>query len=397
VSPARLVAAVALLAAAAGVGAQESPRAVSSDPALVELASVLLPDLADRSGLELRGPVRLERRSREQLTRYLEEKLDQELPPAEARATVDVYALLGLVPADLDLRSVLLGLYGEQVAGFYEPDSTALFVMDDQPEAQLQGVLVHELVHAIQDQNFDLDSITERRLGNDRTTAAQAAIEGHATLVMLEHLTEQMTGMPIDLGRVPDFATQMRPLLQGMRAQFPVLAGAPRIVQEALLFPYLEGTSFVQAMWSGGERLAPFGERLPESTEQVLAGSTGDDPHELELTVAGARVVREDGLGRFELGIFLEEHGADAAAADGWEGDRYALVELPDGSRALGWYVIWEDAPARSRYLSAMQGVLPRLGTQASLETVDVSGLPATMLRVGRIGAVTARLRAAEP
>jgi hypothetical protein len=278
---------VGVLLGVTACGAQQAddPKVISSDPALVELASALLPDLATRSGLELREPVRLERRSREQLIRYLQEKLDEELPPSAARATVDVYALLGLVPPDLDLRSVLLGLYTEQVAGFYEPDSTALFVMDDQREEELRGVLVHELVHAIQDQNADLDALTDRDLGNDRATAAQAAIEGHATLVMFEHMTEEMAGMPIDLADVPDFSTQMRPLLQGMSTQFPALAGAPRIIQEALLFPYLEGTSFVQALWARGERVAPFGEWLPESTEQVLARTTADDPVELALSV----------------------------------------------------------------------------------------------------------------
>jgi hypothetical protein len=392
-------AAVAAALAVAACGAQQAPnpRVLSSDPELVQLASDLLPDLVARSGLELREPVRLERRSREQLTRYLQDKLDEELPPDEARATVAVYALLGLVPADLDLRSVLLGLYREQVAGFYEPDSTALFVMDDQPEAALQGLLVHELVHAIQDQNADLDVLTDRDLGNDRTTASQAAIEGHATLVMLEHMTEQMMGVRIDIGDVPDFAAQMRPLLQGMTTQFPALAAAPRILQEALLFPYLEGTSFVQALWSSGERIAPFGDHLPESTEQVLARSTEDDPVELELTVPssgpnGPHVVREDGLGRLEVGIFLEEHGADGAAADGWEGDRYVLVELADGTRALGWYAVWEDGAARSRFMAAMRAVLPRLGSGASLDPVDVAGRPATLLEIGRIGAVTARL-----
>ena len=398
----RLLAQAALLAAGASVtvsacGAQQADsRVVSSDPALVELASELLPDLVRRSGLELREPVRLERRSREQLIRYLEVKLDEELPSDEARATVDVYALLGLVPSDLDLRSLLLGLYTEQVAGFYEPDSTALFVMDDQPDAALQGLLVHELVHAIQDQNADLDAITNREMGNDRSTAAQAAIEGHATLVMLEHLTEQMVGVPVDIADVPDFAAQMRPLLQGMRTQFPALAGAPRIIQEALLFPYLEGTSFVQALWAGSERserVAPFGADLPESTEEVLARRTGDDPVELELSVTGPRVIREDGLGRLEVGIFLEEHGAASSAADGWEGDRYVLVEIAGGTRALGWYALWEDTAARSRFMTAMQTVLPRLGSEAFLDSVDVGGRPATFLQVGRIGGVTARIR----
>jgi hypothetical protein len=267
--------------------------------------------------------------------------------------------------------------------------------MDDQPEAALQGLLVHELVHAIQDQNADLEALTDGDLGNDRTTAAQAAIEGHATLVMLEHMTEQMAGVPIDLADVPDFSAQMRPLLQGMRSQFPALAGAPRIIQEALLFPYLEGTSFVQALWTRGgrtgERVAPFGEHLPKSTEQVITRGTADDPVELELDVTGPPAIREDGFGRLELGIFLEEHGADPAAADGWEGDRYVLVEIADGARALAWYTVWEDGSARSRFTSAMQRVLPRLGSVASLDSLDVDGRPATLLQIGRVGGVTAR------
>ena len=71
----RISAAVLLLG---GIGvacaAQDRPAlVVSSDPDLAELASRLLPDLARRSGMELRAPVRLERRSREELVRYLDD------------------------------------------------------------------------------------------------------------------------------------------------------------------------------------------------------------------------------------------------------------------------------------------------------------------------------------
>ena len=238
-----------------------SSMVVSSDPVLRDLAADILPALARRSGMELKEPVRLEFRSREELVRYLEFKFDEDLPVAEARARVDAYALLGLVPADLDLREVLLGLYTEQVAGFYEPDSTALFVLDDQPEEAMEALLIHELVHAVQDQTANLDALTDSDLGGDRATAAQAAIEGHATLVMLEYMTEQMTGTAVDLGQIPNFATQLRPALQAMVGEFPALASAPRVIRESLLFPYLEGAGFVQGLWQEGERIAPFGTR----------------------------------------------------------------------------------------------------------------------------------------
>ena len=245
---------------------------VSSDPELAELAGALLPDLARRAGMELREPVRLERRSRSELIRYLESKLDEELPPSEADAIVEAYALLGLVEPGLDLRAMLLGLYTEQVAGFYEPDSTALFVMDDQADADLEGLLVHELVHAVQDQTADLDALTDPDLGSDRAAAAQAAIEGHATLVMFEYVAEQQYGRPLDLSQVQGFGALLRQSLAGVQGQFPALAGAPRILQETLIFPYVEGAVFLQKIWAQGERVVPFGENLPLSTEQILSG-----------------------------------------------------------------------------------------------------------------------------
>jgi hypothetical protein len=347
----------------------------SSDPDLAELAGALLDDLADRSGLQLREPVRLETRTRDELVSYLEFKLDEELPEDEARFTVETYALLGLVPDTLDLRAVLLSLYTEQVAGFYDPDSTALFVLDDQPAVALQGLLVHELVHAVQDQSVDLDALTDPALGNDRQTAAQAAIEGHATLVMLEYLTEQMRGAPVDLGEIPDFASTLRPALEGMSAQFPALSGAPAVIQESLLFPYLEGAGYVQDLWRNGERMAPFGDRLPLSTEQVLTHDRNDGPVPLELEVEGGRVLHEDGLGRLEVGVLLDTHlgGGRANVAEGWGGDRYVLVE-GDGASGLAWISVWDDEDSRDGFVAALAGRLSGFGGDATLEAIAGRG-----------------------
>lgn len=391
--------AVALLALGACGGTAQEPQSelvVSSDARLADLAAALLPDLAARSGLELRAPIRLEMRTREELIRYLENKLDEELPEAEARATIEAYALFGLVSRTMNLREVLLGLYTEQVAGFYEPDSTALFVLDDQPQEALEGLLVHELVHAVQDQWADLDALTDPALGNDRATAAQAAIEGHATLVMLEYMTEQMQGSPVDLGSIPNFAAQLRPALEGMRAQFPALAAAPPVIQESLLFPYLEGAGYVQALWAEGERMAPFGEYLPASTEQILGGVGADAPVELTISVSGASVSHEDVLGRLELGVMLDQHlgAGSGSVADGWGGDRYVLVDTGNSEYGLIWYCVWDDVTARDRFAQRFQGALASLGGPASLEVTEVDGHAAILLRVGNTDGVSAEATA---
>ncbi len=357
----------------------------SSDPQLRTLAGALLRDLAGRSGMELREPVRLEKRSRAELVRYLEHKLDEELSPEEARQAVAAYHLLGLASADLDLRGVLLALYTEQVAGFYEPDSTALFILDDQPAPSLQGLLIHELVHAVQDQSAELDVITDPELGNDRATAAQAAIEGHATLVMLEFLAEQQRGSAVDLATLPDFGTTLRPALEGMRSQFPALADAPAVIQEALLFPYLEGTGFVQGMWADSGRVAPFGARLPRSTEQVLTGDLSDEPVPVEVEVPGWEVVETDVLGRLELGILLDTHvgPAGSTAATGWGGDRWVLLRGPDGVQGLVLATAWDDAAARDRFVTALRPRLDGFPRAASLEIGESDAGPLAVLRVG--------------
>ena len=194
---------------------------VSTDPDLGARVSELLPELAARAGMELVRPIRVERRTREELESYLLFKLDQDMPPDEARNLTRTYSLVGLVDEGLDLRALLVSVYREQVAGFYDPDSTALFVMDDMPAEMLETVLIHELVHAVQDQTANLDSLTAEFRGNDRQAAAQSAIEGHATLIMLEYMTEQMRGEPVDLSELPDFSQALGPALAAMRESIP--------------------------------------------------------------------------------------------------------------------------------------------------------------------------------
>lgn len=375
---------------------------VSDDPVLRQLATEMLPDLARRSGLELKAPVRLARRSRAELEKYLTAKLDEEMPAAEARDVAESYRLLGLVPEGLDLRALLLSVYLEQVAGFYDPDSTALFVMDDQPEDAVRTVLMHELVHAVQDQSVDLDSLTSRKRGNDRQMAAQAAIEGQATLVMLEYLVEQQTKRPVDLTEVPEIVAQMRPDLEGLRAQYPALANAPAIVQETLLFPYTEGTGWVLNLWRAARgRPSPLAERLPQSTEQLMTGGPAsspgrDEPTEVTLRVAGTRY--SNSLGELETRVLLRElAGAPAeAAASGWDGDRFALLDGADGP-SLVWFSVWDDAPARDRFVAALRSGLAKLPRPATVVAQDVEGRPGALLSVGARASVAVTLAGGRP
>ena len=391
-----------VLTSLACAGVEESALVTSSDPQLARIAARILPDLAARSGMELREPVRVERRSRAELERYLEFKIDEEFPEGRAELVSEAYALLGLVPVDLDLRRTLKALYLEQVAGFYEPDSTTLFVLDDQPEDEIESLMVHELVHAIQDQNTDLDAITSLELDNDRRVAALAAIEGHATLVMFEFLLQGQGAL--DLTQPPNFAVSLGPALEAARAGSPTLAGAPLILQESVLFPYRGGVTFVEALWrERGGRPPPFGSDLPVSTEQILhpeefARGQPDVPRRVEVSVGdGWSILYEDTLGELELGILLETAGASRTSARGWGGDRYALLDDGDGHHSLAWFGVWDTEAQRDKFVLELTLRLSVFPEPATLTALEIGGLPWTLLLVGDVPDVTASVGDLEP
>ncbi len=202
---------------------------------------------------------------------------------------------------------------------------------------------------------------------------------------MLEYLTEQMRGAPVDLAKIPDFSASLRPALEGLRSQFPALAGAPPVIRESLLFPYLEGAGYVQNLWREGRRVAPFGDLLPRSTEQVLTHDLTDPPVLLDVDVTGARRLRVDDLGRLETGVLLDTHAGAGSArfAKGWGGDEYELVRLAGGGEGLAWASVWDDAAARDAFVAALEPHLDGLPAPATLETVEVDGSPGALLRVG--------------
>lgn len=365
---------------------------VRSDDELALLVDSMLPSLGRLASLEPREPVRMERRDRDGVRAYVEARLDQELPAAELAGLHATYAQLGLIPDTLDLRALLLELYTEQIVGYYDPEEATLYVVEGASPEALQPVLAHELVHALQDQYAPLDSLIAPERGGDRQAAAHAALEGHATLVMYAYQAEILQGARLDPTRLPNPADQIAAGYAQQSAQFPVLERAPLIVRETMLFPYIGGAGFVYRLWQAEalDRPAPLGRWLPQSTEQVLHPqdrfiNTRDEPTELRFDSVpeGWTVIRENTLGELEVGLFLEEHlGAGGREhARGWDGDRYRLLEDPEGARVLVWFSIWDDGAAAEGAAAALAGIdLP--GRTVSVEPVAFGDRPGLRLVV---------------
>lgn len=367
---------------------------------LDQMAAEMLPRLQVLSGLEARAPINLAWQSRENMERFVTEQLDQELPAEYIEGVRETYVAFGFIPDTLDLKRLLTDLYSEQVVGYYDPPTKTLYVVEGAPAGDIRTVLAHELVHALQDQHVDLDSLVARERGNDRQTAAQAAFEGQATLVMFALVLEQQFGSPIAPDQIPPLGNQLRPLLESQNSRFPVFRSAPRIIRETLLFPYIGGAAFVQALWNAANPdgqdpatarfPAPIDSLLPESTEQIMYPeqrfiAARDLPTEVELAPGPAewRIIHEDNLGELEVSILLQEHLGDAAgsASQGWDGDQYRLLASPDGRRALVWYSVWDDGAAADRFAAAYQRVLEsRPDRRGRVERLEVDGRPMVLV-----------------
>ncbi len=365
---------------------RDRASAVRHDAALRDLVQQRIPGIERATGLTFKEAPNVARRTREQVKDYILRKLDAETPPAELAAVEAAYKLFGLLPDTLELRAVLLSVLGEQIAGYYDPDSATLFVVADVDSFLLRTTLSHELVHALQDQYMPLDSLLYQKRQSDRLMAAKAILEGQATLAQtLAMMPEQ---------RREDLRSfwEQRVVLDQQYAQMREYAGAPLWLREWLVFPYLAGADFVLWFERQHPGQQPYGRALPRSTEQILHPdryAAADEPTALEFVGPAPDTLRyEDGLGEFEIRVLFQEALGDrfgeraTALAAGWDGDRYQLLGA-DGAFALVWYTVWDDAAAADRFDRSLRRAWERRerpGRTARITRLTVDGQPGVRL-----------------
>lgn len=377
----------ALVAAAlAGVGCSERARAVQREAELKQVVDQMMSPVERATGLTFkRHPTVLER-TRSQVRDYVVHKSDHDLPPAEINGMQAAYRLFGLLPDSVDLRRTVIDLLTEQVAGYYDADSNALFIPMDIDPAQARLVVSHELVHALQAQYVNLDSLIQQDQQNDRRSAAQAILEGQATLAQILVL---MPEQKVD--SLPDF-WELRDALGKQQAQMAVFASAPMWLRESLIFPYLGGAEFVRRFQHLHAGKQPYGTLMPVSTEQILhvdRYEAGDRPHTVQfLRPAADTVIYENDLGEFETRLLLEQLLSNTATATalatGWDGDRYQV--LGHAADVLVWYSAWDNAAAADRFAAGLKRAWAArrshggAGRKWDVTRLPIGGVPAVRL-----------------
>jgi hypothetical protein len=305
------------------------------------------PRLEKTVGLKFKSAPKYEARSKEEVRQFLERRFAEDLPDEELRGTERAYKRLGLLPDTLNLRKFMLALLTEQIVGYYDPTTDVLYIVQGASDEMVGITVSHELVHALQDQYFPLDSLQKVRRKNDRQVAAQAVIEGQATLEQIA----SMIGGGTMIANFPGGWDRVREMIREGQNAMPLFAGAPMLIQETLLFPYLSGAEFMKNFKDKNEGKPPFGD-MPVSTEQVLHEDrffvTRDPPTAVTLPAPnGGRDAYDNDLGEFETRLFLYQHLKDRDAAyrgaAGWDGDRYVSFQTGRGD-GIAWLTVWDTS-----------------------------------------------------
>lgn len=322
-------------------------RIQSEDAELRSAALRMLGDLERLSGLKAIQPIHVARQNESELRDLLYAAMNESRE--EMTAALEAYVILGIAPQTFDAYTIM-NSQASEIAGYYDPETKKLYVLDNVPPEGVEVVLAHELVHALQDQHIDLKSNYDSH-DDDRGMAFQAVVEGHASMVMAAWMIEQVTGGRVNPAAMPSVADQLRrsPIVTGL-----AIPNGPRALQRIFYFPYIEGSSFVRTLWKfRPDRLAVGLDSLrPSSTEQVLNAERSllamrDEPMDVafEPPPLGWMSRHETILGEFGMRLVLEENlGSNAAtAANGWRGDRVRLLDDGGAGRVLQWRTVWDD------------------------------------------------------
>jgi hypothetical protein len=312
-----------------------APKTVKAPKeALLAAADEITRQVGALRGLPAKNPLQRGVLSRAEIGQKLKERIAKEYTPEEVRNESRVLKRLGLLAPDADYEKLILDILMEQVAGFYDPFVSKLFIADWLPLEMQRPALAHEIQHALQDQHFDLKRFaTPIKDDGDRQLARAALVEGDGTAVMLEFQAQAM-GLPLD--QLPDLIAQIgKQMLQGGMGNTPQFDKAPAFLKETLIFPYLGGLTFVAHLHRGApwSKVDAVFKNPPESTEQVLHPEkylAKELPVKIVPaalpSLASLKELRRDVLGELAWKVLLAsklpEDVAQKAAA-GWGGDRY--------------------------------------------------------------------------
>jgi hypothetical protein len=351
-----------------------------------------------QTGLPIKKQVKRRLTSRDEVESYLTKHMKDKDVKRLQRSEL-VLKKFGLLPRDYDLEKLLVALLREQVAGYYDPKTKTVNLLDWVPMEEQEPVMAHELTHALQDQAVGLDKWMgrgEKDLGEIRKDPTpediendevddtrEAVVEGQAEAVMLQY---ELVPVGKSITDSPELVDMMEEQMANGTDDSSVFKDAPIFLRESLTFPYSYGLKFeVKLLQKGGKEKA-FADVLaspPHTTRQImqpetyLAGEQIPPMPVIEFKRDFKDYEKFDigAMGEFDVAVLIEQYAGKKASDKlypEWRGGYYYAAH-PKGnpSAPLGLMYIsrWASAETASEFAGIYAASLTK--RYKKLEKID--------------------------
>ncbi len=329
--------------------AQETTMSSKEGKELFRSVDEILKFASQDTDLPIKHEVKRRLAKRDEVQSYIQKSMKDDKDAKRLERSSVVLKKFGLLPRNFDLPSFLVTMLREQVAGYYDPKTKTVNLLNWLDVESQKPVLAHELTHALQDQSFGIEKWmkdvedTADKTGNpspadiktdEESEARQAVIEGQAMVVLLDYTLAPTGKSLLDSPQI------VEALKQGMlvgTADSPAFRDAPIFLKEELTFPYRYGLDFTSALLqAGGKELAYAGafKDPPKTTREIMEPKTylaHEKLDSLKLIDMDTDFKAYDAfdigaMGEFDVDVLVEQYaGAEEAAAiyPEWRGGYY--------------------------------------------------------------------------
>ena len=320
----------------------------------------------------------------EEFRRMFLEELEEDAK--ELALDTRLYQRLGILGPNDDLAQLLTDVFSDIVLGFYDTDDNKMYIISDKEAFSLNDRLTvaHEATHALQQYEFDIGGLLDELEGyDDRRMALRSLIEGDALISELLYMLIY-------------FDEDEQAEVESNRGDQDLTAfhAAPAFIQNTITFPYTGGYQFAVYLYLKNNDFSSinmaYGD-LPVSTEQIIHPEKYDAaeapvevsvPDPTELLRPGWAEIDRNVMGELFLRSYFES-GLDretaAAAAAGWGGDEFLLLETSTWDDALIIYSIWDTEEDAIEFAEAFRAHGQAISGQAWTE-VAYSEVPGYVL-----------------
>ena len=331
------------------------------------------------TGLAIKKDVKRRLTSRDEVVSYLTKHMKDEDVKRLRRSEL-VLKKFGLLPRDFDLEKLLVSLLREQVAGYYDPKTKTVNLLDWVPIEQQEPVMAHELTHALQDQTINLNRFMkkgEKDLGEMRKDPTstdiendeiddtrQAVVEGQAEAMMLEY---ELAPVGRSIADSPDLVETMESQMANGTDDSTVFRDAPIFLRESLTFPYSYGLNFVVKLMQKGGKQQAFAAVLanpPHTTRQIMQPEAYLSGEKIEpMRVPDFKHDFKDyikfdigAMGEFDVAVLIEQYAGKKVSDEmypAWRGGYYYAARAKNDAAAplgLMYASRWSSAEKASEF-----------------------------------------------